>query len=588
MPLIAKSHPIRPPSAPVLIECLEGRTLLNATLTSAIAPVSGSPGSSTMINLSSHFSDPNVTGTAVEMQTPQGNIPLALTDSRTPKTVANFLQYITTGEYNGVIVHRSAPGFVIQGGGYPPNGVHINQFAPVQGEPGISNTTGTIAMALSSGPNSGTSEWFINLTNNNGTGSTPNLDNSSDGGPFTVFGKVIYNGMSVVNAIAALPVINDTQTTSPAPNAFSSLPVVNYSGPNPASSVSPANMVVTNTVAVPALTFQASSDNPSLVSPSVSGGNLTLTFGSGIGTAHITVTSTDLGGNVATTTFAVGVGITQVNVGKGTATKLVRFTDADGTVSQLSVNGPGVVTVSLTGSGLTQTTKHGITTVTGAAQGVSISTTGTTGASTLNITGHGGNGVVNIAGLTTDGSLRAVNGPNTALTGADTINGSIGALTLDSLTGSTFTASSIGRLVVRGAIGSSTIRVSGNIASITAGSIINSKIYAGVGTLAALQNLPASLSDFAAAAAISSVKVGRGGFANADIAAQTLGNLSLGTIQTSNGGTAFGVAGHSLRSLTGIAGGKHLRLQRIATQADVTSQLAKEGVALQDMVIRIV
>lgn len=583
MRLFVKPCASRLPSALLMIESLESRTFLNATLTGAIAPISGSPGSSTVVTLGSHFNDPNVTGTAVEMQTPEGNIPLALTDSRTPKTVANFLQYINTGEYNGVIVHRSIPGFVIQGGGYTTNAVHINQFAPVQGEPGISNTTGTIAMALSSGPNSGTSEWFINLANNNGTGSTPDLDNTSDGGPFTAFGNVIYNGMSVVNAIAALQVVNDTAQT-PATMAFSNLPVVNYSGSTTPSSVPPANMVVTNTVVVPALSFQASSDNPSLVSPSVSGGNLTLNFGGGIGTAHITVKATDLGGNVATTTFAVGVGMTQVNVGKGAATKLLRFTEAGGAVAQISLNGPGIASVSLNGSGLSQSTKHGVTTITGAAQGITIATTGTTGASTLTITGRG---AVSVGGLATDGSLRAINGTSTVLNGNDTINGAIGSLTLASLSGSTLSASSIGRLVVRGAIDSSTIRVGGNIASISAGSITNSKIYAGVGTLAAGQNLPAALSGFAAPAAITAVKVGRGGFANSDVAAETLGNLSLGTIQTSNNGTAFGVAGHSLRSLTGVAGGKHLRLQKIATETDVTSQAAKEGVAFQDLVVDI-
>jgi len=578
MPPIAKSHPVRRPSAPVLIECLEGRTLLNATLTSAIAPVSGSAGSSTMINLNSHFSDPNVTGTPVLIQTTQGNIPITLFDSQVGTTVQNFLHYVNSGEYNGTFIHRvvtvAGGGIgIVQGGGYTPDENHIATTTAIPLQYQIPNSTGTIAMARTSVPNSATSEWFFNAADNSQT------LGQSNGGGYAVFGKALYGGLQAVQNIYSLPL------TAYPPTFASSVPVMNYSG----GTVMTSNLVIVNSVSVvPALTFQASSDNPSLVSPSVSGGNLTLTFGSGIGTAHITVTSTDLGGNVATTTFAVGVGITQVNVGKGTATKLVRFTDADGTVSQLSVNGPGVATLSLTGSGLTQSTKHGITTVTGAAQGVSISTAGTTGASTLNITGHGGNGVVNVAGLTTDGSLRAINGPNTALTGTDTINGSIGALTLDSLIGGTFSASGIGRLVVRGAIDSSTIRVSGNIASITAGSITNSKIYAGVGTLPAGQNLPASLSDFAAAAAISSVKVGRGGFANADIAAQTLGNLSLGTIQTSNSGAALGVAGHSLRSLTGVAAGKHLRLQRIATQADVTSQLTKEGVALQDMVIRTV
>ena len=58
-------------------------------------------------------------------------------------------------------------------------------------------------MALSNGPDSATSQWFVNLANNDGSGTTPNLNDTSDKGPFTVFGNVVYNGMSVVNTIAA-------------------------------------------------------------------------------------------------------------------------------------------------------------------------------------------------------------------------------------------------------------------------------------------------------------------------------------------------------------------------------------------------
>lgn len=574
----AKPRVRRRPSALLMIESLESRTLLNATLSSAIAPISGSPGSSTTVNLGSHFNDPNVTGTAVLMQTTQGNIPITLFDSQVAATVQNFLHYVNSAEYNGTFIHRvvtvAGGGIgIVQGGGYTPNQNHIATTTPVALQYQIPNSTGTIAMARTSNPNSATSEWFFNAADNSQT------LGQSNGGGYAVFGKALYGGLQTVQNIYSLPLADypPNFVTSP-----SSVPVMNFSG----GTVMTSNLVIVNNVSVvPALTFQASSDNPSLVSPSVSGGNLTLMFGSGIGTAHITVTATDLGGNVATTTFAVGVGFTQVNVGKGAATKLLRFTEAGGAVAQVSLNGPGIATVSLRGSGLSQSTKHGVTTISGAATGITIATTGTTGASTLTITGRG---AVSVGGLATDGALRAINGTSTVLSGADTINGAVGSLTLDSLSGSTLSASSIGRLVVRGAIDSSTIRVSGNIASISAGSITNSKIYAGVGTLASGQNLPASLSDFAAPAAITTVKVGRGGFANSDIAAETLGNLGLGTIQTSNNGTAFGIAGHSLRSLTAIAGGKHLRLQKIATQADVTSQLAKEGVALQDMTIRIV
>src|SRR5205085_455358 len=110
----------------------------------------------------------------------------------------------------------------------------------------------------------------------------------------------------------------------------------NYSGANPATSAVPvANLVTTNAVVVPALSYTVSSDNPSLVMPAVSGNSLSLTYGSGSGVAHVTVTATDLGGSTATTTFAVGVGLTEVTLGGQGGAKLVKFTDPDGTAAQV-------------------------------------------------------------------------------------------------------------------------------------------------------------------------------------------------------------------------------------------------------------
>ncbi len=136
------------------------------------------------------------------MQTPLGNIPLQLFDSQTPNTVANFVTYINNGEYTPTIIQRSAPGFVLQGGGTKPDGSENTPVASLNSEAGISNTTGTIAMALSTGPNSGTNQWFINLANNS------ELNGTADGGPFTVFGTVVDAGMTVANAISQLPIIN--------------------------------------------------------------------------------------------------------------------------------------------------------------------------------------------------------------------------------------------------------------------------------------------------------------------------------------------------------------------------------------------
>ena len=145
---------------------------------------------------------PNLTGSIVYViKTPLGDIPVQLYPNMAPQTVTNFRNYADGGDWNGSLVHRSAPGFVIQGGGYREvAGAYqtIPTDPPVTNEPCLSNTAGTIAMARIGGqPNSATSQWFINLVNNT------SLD-SVDGG-FTAFGRVIDNGTSVAQAIAALP-----------------------------------------------------------------------------------------------------------------------------------------------------------------------------------------------------------------------------------------------------------------------------------------------------------------------------------------------------------------------------------------------
>ena len=166
-----------------------------------------------------NFTDP----VYYEIQTPLGSIPLELYPHMAPQTVANFRAYADGGDWNGTIVHRSVPGFVIQGGGYREvSGAYqaIPTDPAVPNEPCLSNTIGTIAMARIGGqPNSATSQWFVNLANNT------NLD-SVDGG-FTAFGRVIGNGMSVVQSIAALPVFDAVAVLQlPFNQIFRSLPLL--------------------------------------------------------------------------------------------------------------------------------------------------------------------------------------------------------------------------------------------------------------------------------------------------------------------------------------------------------------------------
>jgi len=164
---------------------------------------------------------PSAMATIVQFQTVMGDFQVNLYDRTTPKTVENFLNYVKAGAYNNSIIHRSVPGFVVQGGGYKYDNkfplVEIAQNAAVVNEPVYSNRRGTIAMAkLGTDPNSATNQWFFNLANNSG-----NLDSQNSG--FTVFGEVTGNGMAIVDAMAALNTFNLGANT-----AFTNIPLRSY------------------------------------------------------------------------------------------------------------------------------------------------------------------------------------------------------------------------------------------------------------------------------------------------------------------------------------------------------------------------
>ncbi len=153
----------------------------------------------------------NSFATTVQFQTSHGNFEVILFDEQTPKTVENFLEYTNELAYKDSIVHRSVKNFVIQGGGFKltPDTTFspVNTNAQVVNEAHYSNIRATISMAKRGGlPNSATSQWFFNVSNN-----SANLDYSNAG--YTVFGQVVGDGMSVVDSIAALEIHNvDNET----------------------------------------------------------------------------------------------------------------------------------------------------------------------------------------------------------------------------------------------------------------------------------------------------------------------------------------------------------------------------------------
>lgn len=139
----------------------------------------------------------------VEFDTTYGNIVIELNAEKAPVTVANFIDYVESGHYDGLIFHRVIDGFMIQGGGMDSEMNEKRTGTPIKNEAdnGLKNTTGTIAMARTSDPHSATAQFFINVRDNdflNYSSPTP------QGWGYAVFGQVI-EGMDVVNQIKGVP-----------------------------------------------------------------------------------------------------------------------------------------------------------------------------------------------------------------------------------------------------------------------------------------------------------------------------------------------------------------------------------------------
>ena len=134
----------------------------------------------------------------VLISTSKGDIKVELYPEKAPETVKNFLAYVNAGYYDGTIFHRVIRGFMIQGGGLTADmkDKREGQRAPIKNEAsnGLKNDTGTIAMARTSAPDSATSQFFINVANNDA------LNKSAGKDGYAVFGKVV-EGMDVVKKI---------------------------------------------------------------------------------------------------------------------------------------------------------------------------------------------------------------------------------------------------------------------------------------------------------------------------------------------------------------------------------------------------
>ena len=136
----------------------------------------------------------------VAFDTTKGKIVIELFEDKAPKTVANFLQYVKSGHFDGTIFHRVIPGFVIQGGGFTADMTQKPTKPPIQNEAdnGLKNARGTLSMARTNDPNSASSQFFVNLSDN---AALDHKGKSVQGWGYAVFGKVV-EGMDVVDQIA--------------------------------------------------------------------------------------------------------------------------------------------------------------------------------------------------------------------------------------------------------------------------------------------------------------------------------------------------------------------------------------------------
>ncbi|MDB5294533.1 MAG: peptidylprolyl isomerase [Phycisphaerales bacterium] len=694
------------------VETLERRSLLSVAVGTAIANTSATPGAApTDIDLAGTFDDTAVAGTVVRFDTSLGNVDIELFDQAARKTAQNFVNYVANNLYNQTVIHRLVRGFILQGGGYLPTGAHIPEGSPVANEFSAerSNLRGTIAMAKlpatdsagnavpGGGPDSATSEWFINLADN------PGLD--AQNGGYTVFGQVINGTLSTVDAIAALP-IDDATALSP---VFAELPVRNLpaTGANPGTD----DFVFLDSAAVipdtKFLTITAVSDAPTVVAPTVADGVLRLNYGPNSGSARITVTATDAAGNAASQTFTAGVGEYQVQLGAGGVGSSLNFTDADGGIGTVSIAKGGTAFVRFAGTGLSVTNgkKPSLAGTVTRIAGITTLDAGTN--TTLSVTSKGGDGTIEVGGITADTPLKTVSMKSATLTGTTTIGGTVRSIALGSMTGATVTLggdpsdgialdltvgtatdssvtsgepikrvaateflatsdavgtiaaptvstvttkgalrasinstgaiksvkaggpqkgditadsigtlsaaslegglwtfaqafaagrNAVGKIAVKGSITGTTIRTNGNVGSLSAGSVVSGRLYAGADVTdeAFPPFLPDALAQFTTAARLASVKVTTK-VSQFSEAAASLGTIRYGEVATDDA-IGFGLSATEIGSLVGVtadttadggAASVPFNFRGLSEQAAFDAQVATLGLPLGNFQVRL-
>jgi cyclophilin family peptidyl-prolyl cis-trans isomerase len=253
------------------------------------------------LDLREYFVVPGIVGTQlVQFDTVFGQFNVELRTDAAPRHVANFMAYVQAERYTNTFIHRGAsftngPVSILQGGGFqyalPFQVAPITKLPPVALEYNLPNARGTLSAARTGDPNSATSEWFFNVQDNSaGLGPT-------NAGGYSVFGRVIGTGMTVVDAMAVVPRFN-------AGGGLTELPLRNVTG----ASFDQTNLVAINSVRPATLfpsgsgpsvvTFTVENGNPAIVQGAVTGSILRITPFSP-GSATINVRATDTNGNAA-------------------------------------------------------------------------------------------------------------------------------------------------------------------------------------------------------------------------------------------------------------------------------------------------
>ena len=178
-----------------------------------------------------------VSALEVRFDTNLGSFDATLFPQDAPQTVQYFLDYISRGDYLNTLVHRSIEDFVIQGGGFYPDGTDVPISGEVPLELNRSHLRGTLAMAKMGTGGTNVSQWFINTADN------PFLDTQNGG--YTIIGEVSASGMTIVDSIAALPTVSALDLHA----SFYDLPVLDDTIPPPAL-WDPSNLVIVSSITV--------------------------------------------------------------------------------------------------------------------------------------------------------------------------------------------------------------------------------------------------------------------------------------------------------------------------------------------------